>query len=126
MARMPELKRFSKRHGIPILQIADLISYRSGTKVWSRVAKSRLPNIFGKNSACGLRSEIDSFLHVALVHGGSARERRSSGSTRCFTGDVLDRSDATAGSASQIAGTIAAPAGVLLYSAGRERNRPGQ
>src|SRR4029453_15024118 len=28
MARMPDLERFSERHGIPILQIEDLVAYR--------------------------------------------------------------------------------------------------
>jgi 3,4-dihydroxy 2-butanone 4-phosphate synthase/GTP cyclohydrolase II len=121
MARMPELKRFSKRHGIPILQIADLIAYRlRNESLVKEVAKSRLPNIFGKEFRVRVfESGIDSFLHVALVHGKIRPEEPTlvRVHSECFTGDVLgsvrcDCRDQLHKSLAQIA---AAQQGVLLY-----------
>lgn len=93
MARITDLKRFSKRHGIPIVTIAEIIAYRlQNESLVESVAESRLPNLFGKEfSVKVFESEINRFLHVALVHG----EIQSNSPTlvrvhsECFTGDVL-------------------------------------
>ena len=41
MARMPELERFGAAHGIPILQIADLVAYRGNANARSGGVRRR-------------------------------------------------------------------------------------
>src|SRR4051812_15078717 len=49
MARVPELSRFAKRHGLLIVTIADLIKYRIRTEsLVKRVASARLPTDYGE------------------------------------------------------------------------------
>src|SRR5438034_4075042 len=48
MARVPELARFAKKHGLPIITIADLIKYRVRTEsLVKRVATAKLPTEYG-------------------------------------------------------------------------------
>src|SRR5438094_801800 len=48
MARVPELRRFAKRHGLLIITIADLIKYRILTEsLVKRVASAKLPTEYG-------------------------------------------------------------------------------
>jgi 3,4-dihydroxy 2-butanone 4-phosphate synthase / GTP cyclohydrolase II len=93
MARMPDLRKFSKRHGIPIVQIADLISYRlQHETLVEEVAHSGLPTIFGPQFGVRVfKSEIDQYLHVALVHGKIEPSQPTlvRVHSECFTGDVL-------------------------------------
>ncbi|MFH1018621.1 MAG: bifunctional 3,4-dihydroxy-2-butanone-4-phosphate synthase/GTP cyclohydrolase II [Pseudomonadota bacterium] len=121
MARMPELTRFSKRHGIPILQIADLIAYRlRNESLVKEVASSRLPSIFGAKFRVRLfESEIDKFLHVALIHGDVRPEDPTlvRVHSECFTGDVLGslRCDCREQLHMSLEQIAKAPSGVLLY-----------
>jgi len=39
MARLPELRSFAARHGILLVNIADLIAYRLRTEAWSRTSE---------------------------------------------------------------------------------------
>ena len=93
MARMPELKKFSKTHDIPIVQIKDMIAYRMQREsLVKAVAESSLPNIFGKDfNVRVFESEINGFLHVALIHGDVSPEKPTTVRvhSECFTGDVL-------------------------------------
>src|SRR5262247_3581322 len=43
MARMPDLEQFSAAHGVPILQISDLVAYREGERAIRRRAETVLP-----------------------------------------------------------------------------------
>jgi 3,4-dihydroxy 2-butanone 4-phosphate synthase/GTP cyclohydrolase II len=44
MARVPELRKFAKKHDLPIITIADLIQYRMRTeRLVKRVAHASLP-----------------------------------------------------------------------------------
>ena len=48
MARMPQLRPSSKKHGIKIISVAELISYRRAhEKFVRRVAETRLPTAYG-------------------------------------------------------------------------------
>jgi 3,4-dihydroxy 2-butanone 4-phosphate synthase/GTP cyclohydrolase II len=48
MARMPQLKEFSKKFGIKIISVADLIRYRRAHEIFvKRSAVSKLPTILG-------------------------------------------------------------------------------
>ena len=92
MARLPELEAFAARHDIPLVSIADLISYRrSHEKLVQRLAEAVLPTEFGDFTAIGFRSLVDGAEHIALVMGEvSGREdvlvRVHS---ECLTGDVF-------------------------------------
>src|SRR5881296_3472419 len=49
MARVPQLARFAKRHGLLLITIADLIKYRMRTEcLVKRVAAARLPTTYGE------------------------------------------------------------------------------
>lgn len=93
MSRMPDLKKFSEKHGIPIVAIADLIKYRLQKESFIKeVAHSKLPNTFGKDFELRMfQSEIDSYQHVALIHGNIEKDEPTlvRVHSECFTGDVL-------------------------------------
>src|SRR5437868_8968000 len=48
MARLPQLRAFADRHGLKIISVADLISYRMKTEVLvRRVAEADVPTVYG-------------------------------------------------------------------------------
>lgn len=121
MARMADLKEFSEKHNIPIVAIADLIKYRLQKESFvKKVASSQLPNVFGKDFQLHMfESEIDSYQHVAIVHGEIQKDQPTlvRVHSECFTGDVLgslrcDCQNQLHGALKQIAGS---DCGVLLY-----------
>ena len=92
MSRMPDLLKFSKKHGIGIVTIVDIIAYRRAhERLIERVAEARIPTDYGEFTAVSYRSTVDKDEHVALVMG----EILSSESTlvrvhsECLTGDVF-------------------------------------
>jgi 3,4-dihydroxy 2-butanone 4-phosphate synthase/GTP cyclohydrolase II len=92
MARVPELKEFSKKHQLKIITIKDLIEFRvKEESLVRRVANSDLPTDYGHFKAIIYENDIDHESHVALVKGDVAGEtpvlaRIHSG---CLTGDVF-------------------------------------
>jgi len=121
MARMKDLKTFSKRHQIPIVQIADIISYRLQKEhLIQEVAASHLPSIFSSDFKVRLfESEVDHFLHVALVKGNITPEEPTlvRVHSECFTGDVLGslRCDCRQQLHQALEKIAKADRGVLLY-----------
>ncbi len=121
MARMPDLKKFSKKHNIPIVTIAELISYRlQRESLVEPIAESKLPNIFGNDFELKVfESEINHFLHVALICGKIKPEIPTlvRVHSECFTGDVLGslRCDCRDQLHKSIQLIAQAKAGVLLY-----------
>jgi 3,4-dihydroxy 2-butanone 4-phosphate synthase/GTP cyclohydrolase II len=92
MARVPQLARFAKRHGLLMITIADLIKYRMRTEsLVSRVAAAKLPTEFGDFRVFAYQSRIDNETHVALVRGdiGDGRDVMVRVHSRCLTGDVF-------------------------------------
>jgi 3,4-dihydroxy 2-butanone 4-phosphate synthase/GTP cyclohydrolase II len=71
MARLPDLVRFSREHGLPIGTIADLISYRRRTeRCVARVHEEPFETIYGSDFRLSVfRSTIDNVEHVALSRG---------------------------------------------------------
>jgi 3,4-dihydroxy 2-butanone 4-phosphate synthase/GTP cyclohydrolase II len=70
MARLPELVRYARHHGLRLISIADLIRYRLDTERFvRRQAEALLPSAFGDFRAIGYRNELDGSEHVALVKG---------------------------------------------------------
>jgi len=96
MARLGDLEKFSKKHGLKIISIEDLIRYRHlRDKLVEKVATVNLPTEYGFFVAHAYRSLLDSndstLLHIALVKGeikgkDNVLVRVHS---ECLTGDVF-------------------------------------
>jgi 3,4-dihydroxy 2-butanone 4-phosphate synthase / GTP cyclohydrolase II len=92
MARLPELRSFAQEHGIKIISVADLVSYRMRNEVLVRRAGEALvPTVYGDFRAIAFDNEISPDVHLALVMG----EIDPSHSTlvrvhsQCVLGDVF-------------------------------------
>lgn len=77
MARLPDLIRFSREHGLPIGTIADLISYRRRTeRCVTRVHEEAFETIYGTGFRLSVfRSLVDNVEHVALSRGRIAPDQ---------------------------------------------------
>ena len=92
MARVTELTKFSKQHGLLMITIADLIKHRMRyDKLIQRVADATLPTEQGLFHVHAYESVIDGETHVALVRGdiGDGRDVLVRVHSRCLTGDVF-------------------------------------
>jgi 3,4-dihydroxy 2-butanone 4-phosphate synthase/GTP cyclohydrolase II len=93
MARMPELKKFAKEHGIKICTIADLVAYRLKNEILVRVvADAHLPSRYGGDwRAIAFENDVDRLDHLALVKGnvGTGDPVLVRVHSECLTGDVL-------------------------------------
>ncbi|MQA85473.1 MAG: 3,4-dihydroxy-2-butanone-4-phosphate synthase [Streptosporangiales bacterium] len=70
MARRDDLRRFARRHGIPLISVAALIRYRlSRESVVQRVGECWMPLGDGAFTAYCYQSQWEDAAHVALVHG---------------------------------------------------------
>jgi 3,4-dihydroxy 2-butanone 4-phosphate synthase/GTP cyclohydrolase II len=92
MARMPELKKFAKEHGIKVCTIADLVAYRlKHESLVRRAAEVKLPSQLGDFNAIAFENDVDQLEHLALVKGdirGDAPVLVRVHS-ECLTGDVF-------------------------------------
>jgi 3,4-dihydroxy 2-butanone 4-phosphate synthase/GTP cyclohydrolase II len=93
MARMPELIRTAKKHGLAIITIRDLISYRrTHERLVERLVSVKLPTRFGDFDLHLYEDKVQQEHHVAIVKGDVAGKKdvlvRVHSS--CFTGDVLE------------------------------------
>jgi 3,4-dihydroxy 2-butanone 4-phosphate synthase/GTP cyclohydrolase II len=120
MARIPELRKFAKRHNLLMITIADLIKYRMRTeRLVKRVASADLPTELGAFRVYAYESQIDHTTHVALVKGeiGDGRDVMVRVHSRCLTGDVFHSARCDCGS--QLDAAMARiereGRGVLLY-----------
>jgi 3,4-dihydroxy 2-butanone 4-phosphate synthase/GTP cyclohydrolase II len=93
MARMPELKKFAKSHGIKICTIADLVAYRLKNEILVRtVAEAHLPSRYGGDwRAVAFENDVDRLDHIALVKGeiNKGEPVLVRVHSECLTGDVL-------------------------------------
>jgi 3,4-dihydroxy 2-butanone 4-phosphate synthase/GTP cyclohydrolase II len=120
MSRVPELRKFARRHGLLMITIADLIRYRMRTEsLVKRVAKAALPTQHGPFTLHAYDSMIDGETHVALVRGdiGSGTTVMVRVHSKCLTGDVFhsQRCDCGAQLDAAIERIAAEGRGVLLY-----------
>lgn len=70
MARLPDLKKFARQHGIKIGTIADLIQYRSEHEsMVERVGQRMLNTPWGEFQAVAYRDLAAGAPHLALIHG---------------------------------------------------------
>ena len=92
MSRVPQLSRFARRHGMPMITVADLITYRMRTESMVKcVASTNLPTEYGEFRLHAFENQIDKQTHVALVCGdvGDGRDILVRVHSQCLTGDVL-------------------------------------
>jgi 3,4-dihydroxy 2-butanone 4-phosphate synthase / GTP cyclohydrolase II len=92
MARVPELAKFARKHGLLMITIADLIRHRMRTEgMVRRMATAALPTQFGPFTIHAYESLIDGQVHVALVRGeiGSGTAVMVRVHSKCLTGDVF-------------------------------------
>lgn len=92
MARLPDLKRFARRHGLKIISISQLIRYRiQGERLVDRVAETAVPTRFGEFRLYAYRSDIDPDEHAALVLGDITTPEPVlvRVHSQCVTGDVF-------------------------------------
>src|SRR5216117_2508560 len=106
MSRLPELKRFAKRHGLSMITVKDLIAYRMAReKLVERVASAKLPTKYGEFTIHAYRARFGTTNaeEVALTLGEVANGEPvlvrvhseclsgdALGSQRCDCGDQLD------------------------------------
>lgn len=119
MARMPDLKRFARRHGLRIVTVNDIIRYRLRTeRLVTRVAETRLPTPYGEMMILGYKAEGHPDEHVALVKGEIDPERPTLVRVhdQCVTGDVFGSLRCDCGEQKEKAlRMIAEEGGVFLY-----------
>ena len=92
MARMPQIREFSKKHGIGIITVAELIKYRrSQEKFVHCVATTRLPTEFGEFEILAYEEKLSNRVHIVLRKGKieAGRPTLVRVHSECFTGDAL-------------------------------------
>ncbi|MBA7538509.1 Riboflavin biosynthesis protein RibBA [subsurface metagenome] len=93
VARLPQLEVMSEQHGIKIVTIADLITYRRRhERLVHRVTEAKLPTKYGEFTAIAYKSDIDPDEHLALVMGDISTEEPVlvRVHSECVTGDVFN------------------------------------
>lgn len=92
MARLPDLKRFASRHGLKIISVNDLITYRlRKDRLIERVTETLLPTPYGHFRAIAFKSIIDPDEHLAMVIGDVTTPEPVlvRVHSQCVTGDVF-------------------------------------
>src|SRR5262252_3774668 len=120
MARVPQLARFARRHGLLMITVADLIKYRMRTEsLVKRSASAKLPTRYGDFRVYTYENLIDKQTHVALVKGdiGDGRDVMVRVHSQCLTGDVLHsvRCDCGAQRDAAMEKIASEGRGILLY-----------
>ncbi|MGH9223171.1 MAG: bifunctional 3,4-dihydroxy-2-butanone-4-phosphate synthase/GTP cyclohydrolase II [Acidimicrobiales bacterium] len=125
MARLPELRRLAKNHGLLLTSIAELIRYRRHReKLVKRIAEARVPTQWGEFTAYVYESLLDGEQHVALVNGAVQGQDNVlvRVHSECLTGDALGSLRCDCGQ--QLEGAFAKIAaeglGVVVYLRGHE------
>jgi 3,4-dihydroxy 2-butanone 4-phosphate synthase/GTP cyclohydrolase II len=92
MARVPQLARFAKRHGLLMVTVADLIKYRMHNEsLVRRVATAKMPTDHGDFICHAFENQIDHQAHLAYVRGdiGDGKDVLVRVHSSCLTGDGL-------------------------------------
>lgn len=131
MARMPELEEFGRRHGMPIVTIAELLAYLRRTErpqpLVTRGAVTSLP-VAGSEAVFEMRAYIDrdGGEHLALIKGdpggAAAQPPLVRLHSECVTGDVFGslRCDCGTQLHAAMLRIAAAETGMLVYLRGHE------
>ena len=120
MARVPELTRFARKHGLPMITIADLIQYRMrNERLVRRVANADMPTEHGPFRIHAYENILDNETHIALVRGdiSNGKDVLVRVHSKCLTGDVFHsaRCDCGAQLDAAMARISTEGRGVLLY-----------
>jgi 3,4-dihydroxy 2-butanone 4-phosphate synthase/GTP cyclohydrolase II len=129
MARLPDLARFCREHGIKMVTIEDLIKYRrERERLVRRELSLKLPTAFGAFDLIAYSSIVDPEPHLALTMGGigvevggcvpvSAEPVLVRIHSECLTGDVFSSGLCDCGSQLHraLAQVAAAGRGAVLY-----------
>jgi len=120
MARMPELKKFAKKHNLKVGCIADVIRYQlKNDSLVKREVEVRLPTEFGEFKMVGYTNAVDQAEHVAIVMGNPNPDTPClvRVHSECLTGDVFTSRRCDCGSQLHAAMRQVAEAGegVILY-----------
>ncbi|HEV8486313.1 MAG TPA: 3,4-dihydroxy-2-butanone-4-phosphate synthase [Blastocatellia bacterium] len=92
MSRLPELRVVAAEHGIKIISVADLVSYRMSNELLIRRAgEASVPTVYGEFRAFAFTNEINSDVHLALVMGEIDGEQSLPVRvhSQCVLGDVF-------------------------------------
>ncbi len=125
MARMPELVRVAREHGLKLISIADLILHRRHREhLVERTAEAVIPTRYGEFTAVSYESLVEGNVHVAFVLGevGAGERILVRVHSECLTGDVFGSLRCDCGDQLESAlGRIGAEGrGVVLYIRGHE------
>jgi 3,4-dihydroxy 2-butanone 4-phosphate synthase / GTP cyclohydrolase II len=129
MKRLPDLVPFAAEHGLALVSIADLVTYRRRMeKQVERVVETRIPTSHAVFTAVGYRAThaaVDQAAeHVALVLGdiGDGEDVLVRVHSECLTGDVFGsrRCDCGPQLEAALARVAAEGRGVVLYMRGHE------
>lgn len=120
MARLQELRVFAASHGIKIISVADLVSYRMANETLVQAAaEAQVPTVYGDFRALAFTNEINSDVHLALVMGeiDAGESILVRVHSQCVLGDVFGSlRDDTGGQLQRSLELIASEGrGVLLY-----------
>jgi 3,4-dihydroxy 2-butanone 4-phosphate synthase / GTP cyclohydrolase II len=120
MARVPQLVVFAEKHGLHMITIADLITYRiKKEKLINQIAVTKLPTKYGDFTAIAYESLVDGHCHVALVKGKvkGKKDVLVRVHSECLTGDALGSLRCDCGAQLQKAMAYIAEKGegVILY-----------
>lgn len=120
MARRPELQEFARKHRMPFITVAEIISYRlKHERLVRRVAEAELPTPWGPFRIVGYSNAVDRREHVALVCGEvtDAKDVLVRVHSKCLTGDVFHSSRCDCGPQIQAAMRMVAREGrgVVVY-----------
>jgi 3,4-dihydroxy 2-butanone 4-phosphate synthase/GTP cyclohydrolase II len=125
MARTADLERFAAEHGLRIITIAELISFRrQHEKLIRRVAEATIPTRWGDFTCYAYESLLDGEQHVALVKGAvqGMDDVLVRVHSECLTGDVFGslRCDCGPQLDQAIERVAAEGLGVVVYLRGQE------
>ena len=131
MMRMPELQRFAREHGLPLITVADLIAYRyRNERIVERVRESKVKTEHGTWTTHLYRSPLYPGEHLALVMGEVDPEQPvlTRVHRACLAGDVFQSQLCTCGAKlrASLRRITAEGKGVLVYLRGPESHAFGR
>ena len=125
MARVPELRKFAKKHSLKICSIADLIAWRRRSeKLIEKIEVVDMPTDFGVFKLHLYKSSLDGVHHIALVMGNidPIKPTLVRVHSECLTGDIFASRRCDCGSQLHAAMKMVAEAGsgIIVYMRGHE------
>jgi 3,4-dihydroxy 2-butanone 4-phosphate synthase/GTP cyclohydrolase II len=120
MARLPQLRRFAKRHNLKIISVTQLIQHRmEKEKLVHRVAETKLPTEFGEWKCVAYKAITDPDEHIALLYGDISKRKPVlvRMHSQCVTGDVFGSQRCDCGEQLHLAMKmiVEAGSGVIVY-----------